>query len=963
MAALLGLFAGAWAGDFLLGNWGAAIGGIGGFLLGAMFSRRRAAAAARSPEVRSAAPAQRPAPETDLDLAKRVARLEMRVDELERALPSGASVTAAGDGAAALAARVTASDAARSTLETGRPDARSALAPGADGTLQPAAVAAPAPGPATSVATGGTAQDRPDVSGAPDTPRTPAVRPPPNPLHAWLLGGNTLARVGVVLLFIGVGFLLKYAAEHVSVPIALRLAGVALGGAALLVAGWRLRRARRSYAMVLQGGGVGVLYLTVFAALRLYALLPPVAAFLLLLWISALSSGLAVRQNAISLASLAVTGGFLAPILTATEAGNHVLLFGYFALLNAGILGIAWFKAWRSLNLLGFAFTFLVAADWGVTRYRPEFFATTEPFLVLFFFFYLAIAVLYALRRSLALRDYLDGALVFGTPLVAAGLQSALMRDIEYGMAFSALALSAIYLTLARILHRRRDDIRLLVDAFMALGVVFATLAIPLGLDARWTSAAWALEGAAMVWAGCRQQRAAVRGFGLLLQLGAGIAFGLGLAPWAPRWATTAVPVLNSACVGALLVALSGLFSAWMLDREARREGATGANFAPLIFAWGAIWWLAAGWHEIERWVPRDARLSAAVGLLTATAVAFAIAERRLRWPMARIPVLLLLPALLAVASLHIARAGAEHLFAHGGGIAWPLAVAAVAALLFRSDRQGAEAGESAPAALDLWHAGLFWLVLLLGAHELAWLGRRTSFDQGVWAYLPWGLVPALGVAAACALASGKAWPVAAHRRAYLVVGAIPVALLLIAWSIAVNVGADGDPAPLPFVPLANPLDITQALVLVAGATWAARVRRVDAGVSAALTPAAVTAVLAALSFLWINALMLRTIHFAFDVPYTLWALWHSTLVQAALSLLWSTLALATMVFANRRSSRTPWMAGAGLLGIVVAKLFAVELAQAGTIARIVSFIGVGILLLLIGYLAPVPPQRTGSAA
>jgi uncharacterized membrane protein len=129
------------------------------------------------------------------------------------------------------------------------------------------------------------------------------------------------------------------------------------------------------------------------------------------------------------------------------------------------------------------------------------------------------------------------------------------------------------------------------------------------------------------------------------------------------------------------------------------------------------------------------------------------------------------------------------------------------------------------------------------------------------------------------------------------------------------------------------------------------------------LPQGAVAAVFSALLFLWINALVLRTIHFWYDVPYTPHALWHSTLVQAVLSLLWSILALATMVYANRRRWRTPWLAGAGLLGIVVAKLFAVELAQVGTITRIVSFIGVGLLLLLIGYLAPVPPRRTEDAS
>ena len=784
---------------------------------------------------------------------------------------------------------------------------------------------------------------------------------PPNALWAWLVGGNTVARIGVLLLFIGVGFLLKYATEHVHVPISVRLAAVALGGVALLVIGWRLRLNRRAYAMVLQGGGVGVLYLTVFAALRLYALVPPLAAFGLLVWISALSSWLAVRQDAISLAALAVVGGFLAPILTSSNSGNHVMLFSYYALLNAGILGIAWFKAWRSLNLLGFVFTFLVGTLWGVTRYRPEDFATTEPFLILFFLFYVAIAVLYALRQSVEVRNYVDAGLVFGTPLVAAGLQSALMRDIEYGMAYSALAMSAVYLALGRFLYaRHRDDIRLLVESFLALGVVFATLAVPLGLDARWTSAVWAVEGAAIVWAGIRQQRAVMRGFGLLLEFGAGAAFILGLSLWAPASAPAAIPVANSAFVGAVLIAIAGLFSAWQMQREASALPDSERTFAGLVFAWGVLWWLCACWREIDRWLPRDAQIPAVVLLLSATAVTFTLAQRSLRWPIARFPALLLLPALgvAAVVAMDLALRRSDHLLAHGGYIAWPIAIAVVVALLFRFDRDDKSIADLNALSLEPWHAGLFWLVLLLAAHELAWVGKRIAYGHGVWSMVPWGLVPALGLAAVCAFATETRWPVGAHRRGYLVLGGVPVALLLALWSLAASAHGDGDPAPLQYFPLANPLDVTQAIVLVACARWAIRIRREDPGVFDELPRGAIAAVLSALVFIWINAIALRTLHFWYDVPYTPHALWRSTLVQATLSLLWSAIALATMAWANRRQWRAPWMAGATLLGVVVAKLFAVELAQVGTITRIVSFIGVGLLLLLIGYLAPVPPRK-----
>jgi uncharacterized membrane protein len=122
-------------------------------------------------------------------------------------------------------------------------------------------------------------------------------------------------------------------------------------------------------------------------------------------------------------------------------------------------------------------------------------------------------------------------------------------------------------------------------------------------------------------------------------------------------------------------------------------------------------------------------------------------------------------------------------------------------------------------------------------------------------------------------------------------------------------------------------------------------------------------AALAGLAFLWVNAVALRTIHFWFDVPYTFQALWHSRLAQAVMSLLWTSFALATMLLANRQRWRPAWMVGALLLAAVVLKLFIVDLSQVGGIERIVSFIGVGLLLLLIGYLAPVPPRRMENAS
>jgi uncharacterized membrane protein len=763
-----------------------------------------------------------------------------------------------------------------------------------------------------------------------------------------------------VLLFIGVGFLLKYMAEHVTVPVELRIASVAFGGVVLLVLGWMLRERRTAYAMILQGGGVGVLYLTVFAALELYALVPAPAAFALLVAIAVFSAALAVKQDSLALAAIGVFGGFAVPILTSSNAGNHIVLFSYYALLNAGILGIAWFKAWRPLNLLGFACTFVVGTAWGVLRYRAGDFATTEPFLVLFFLFYVAIAVLYAVKRSIQLRHYVDGTIVFGTPLVAAGLQHALVWPLEYAMAISALTVSVLYLALARTLQaRERDDLRLLTESFLVLGVVFATLAVPLAFDARWTSATWALEAGAIVWVGVRQSRPLARAFGVALQFAASVPFWFGGVVWARHVPEHALPLVNRDFLGLLLVAAGGLVSAFAYQRGAAAVREVERRLTPVVFAWGVVWWVIAGGNEIRRFVAEPYRDTALVAFATATALAFALASRRLAWPLARVPALLLAPALLLFALAGVANAvfgTGSQLFAHGGVLAWPVALVVVLALLRRFERDGA-------CPLDGWvlrysHAVWLWVVTVIAAHESAWLAGRFVLAGAAWREAPWGIVPALALAITRVLADHGTWPVAAHRRAYRVSGAAALIAWMLLWSLAVGVGSDADPAPLPYLPLLNPVDLTLGLIAAALFGWARAFSRDGSDLQALVPSEFLIGVPAALAFLWVNAIALRSVHYWFGVAWSGEALWHSTLVQAVLSILWTMIALATMLAANRAAARAGWIAGAALLAVVVVKLFAVDLSRIGSVERIVSFIGVGLLLLLIGYLAPVPPRQ-----
>ena len=163
--------------------------------------------------------------------------------------------------------------------------------------------------------------------------------------------------------------------------------------------------------------------------------------------------------------------------------------------------------------------------------------------------------------------------------------------------------------------------------------------------------------------------------------------------------------------------------------------------------------------------------------------------------------------------------------------------------------------------------------------------------------------------------------------------------------------------APLPYLPVLNPLDLTSGFVaLLLADLW-----RLNGAHASADQRRIVLRASMALAFGWFNLMLLRTAAKYLGLPYRFDPLYHSQFVQAMLSLVWTLCAFALMRYAVRKLSKPLWMIGAALLGVVVLKLFLIDLKSVGSVARIVSFMGVGGLMLLIGYLAPLPREAEES--
>ncbi|MES2682472.1 MAG: DUF2339 domain-containing protein [Pseudomonadota bacterium] len=767
----------------------------------------------------------------------------------------------------------------------------------------------------------------------------------------WLRGGNPLAKIGVVILFFGAVFLVKYAAEHSLFPIELRFAALAAGAVALLLLGWRWRTSKPGYAQVLQGGGIAGLYLVTFAAARLYQLLPLPLALALMVAVAVLAALLAVAQNTLAMAVIGTGGGFLAPLLVSTGSGNHIALFSYYAILNLGVFTVAWFRAWRVLNILGLVFTFGVVGLFRGSSYGDEKLYSTDAFLLLFFLMYVAVSILFALRQKPDLKGAVSASLVFGLPVMGFGIHASLWSGTEYALAWSALGFGVFYIALARLLwNRRREHLRLLSEAFAALGVIFSSLAIPLAFDESVTAVMWAVEGAGLMWLGVRQDRQLARAFSLLLQLGGTLAF---LSQGPPD--ADALPIANSQCIGLIVLGLSTLLSGCWLRREGQvvPRWERGWSLAALLI--GTLFMAAAGLGEISRLLG-SVQEGATLAWLALLALCWQGLSRRLAWPLFDVlaTALMAVAAALAVQCVLLpqqgfAQAWDPHPAALAGGLGWPLWFIAQYQLMWRR--------EPAAPLLFVQHAVTGLLLLALLIWEATWQ-LRLQLPQGCWQWLPSAalLITALTLLTPRQLA--PAWPLARHPLAYRIGVGWPVTVASVLWLVTANVGSAGKATPWPTLPLINPLDLASAGLLLALLRYGSQ-----PAASALLSPRLLLGALAALAFLWMNAALVRGLHYGIDTPLFGQGAMHSTVLQAALSMFWSLLAFLGMLLASRRGLRPVWLVGAALMAVVVAKLFLVDTAGSGTLARIVAFFTVGGVLLVTGYFSPLPPAKPEPAA
>ena len=757
-----------------------------------------------------------------------------------------------------------------------------------------------------------------------ESPVTPPVAEVERPRwQTRLLSGNPLAKIGAILLFFGFASAFKLAVEHGWFPLPLRVMLAASVAITMVAFGWQQRTERPRFADALQGSGFAILYLIIFFMLSRWGWISAGPAFAAFVVLAGACVTLALLQSTQVLALFGSAGGFLAPILASTGQDNHVLLFSFYLLLGIALVAAAAGRGWRVLAIAGMVFTFVIGLSWAWRRYEPTDYASTQAFLLAFFVLYGAWPLWVTRRFTLQASD---ATLTFGVPVLFLALQYSLVQPWRYGFAISAALAGGGYLLLWLGMRSRQDW---LPTAFLGLAIGMLTGAIPFALDVAPSAGLWAIEGAAglAVALKYRSRLGKLAGLGLQGLAGFYLLTELGFM-------TATLPVMNTPCLSAGLIALAGMASAWLLARFAC-QAKDQTRWMHVMLGWSLLWWFATGWREIDLFiVDQKNALVAALVHWAVTVLVLEAAGVVLRWQDARRVTgwlnLLLLGGLIQAWGIW------GHALVGMAGWAWLLALTVSWLLRWRQD---ALAG----IASTFMHPLLFGLTLAILASEAVWRVQEMLALSRHGQYLF-----ALPVFALALLFCQRwpRWPVTSWPQLYAVTIALPIACLTLLGSVWVSLTVAGNIASTTYFPLFSVFDGVQLLALYSVYRWN-RSKVVQWGHH----------LVWGCGFVWLSMLPARVATAWFGARFGVISLLNVPEAATGLALVWTALALLLMWQAQRYASRARWFAGFSLLCAVGAKLLLIDLRSVGTIAWTISLIGVALLVLAASYVAPAPPK------
>ena len=292
-----------------------------------------------------------------------------------------------------------------------------------------------------------------------------------------------------------------------------------VAGIAMVAGGVRLAAgAYRVPAQSLVAMGVGVIYLSLYAAHAFYALVGAPATFVALAAVTAVGFATSLRVESRALAVLATLGGLVTPVILRTDTDDATALFAYLVILDVGVLVVAFLRGWPGLALLAFAGTQLLYWSWLDRWYQADRLPAALGWATTFFAVF-AVWALAGLRtpRLAGMVELARSLVILGAPAVYFAVARRVLEDAPGRLATLALVLAALYFVAARLAARSASGGPRVALLHSAVSLAFLTLAPAVTLGRHDLVVAWSVEGLALLYGGFALSAPMLRAGGLVI--------------------------------------------------------------------------------------------------------------------------------------------------------------------------------------------------------------------------------------------------------------------------------------------------------------------------------------------------------------------------------------------------------------------------------------------------------------
>ena len=319
------------------------------------------------------------------------------------------------------------------------------------------------------------------------------------------IGENLVNKIGIAVTVIGVSIGVKYAIDNELIsPLTRILLGYTVGFV-LLGFAIKLKRKYRNFSAVLISGSMAIMYFITYVAFSYYNIYTQNIAFVLMVVITIFTVFAALKYDTQVIAHIGLVGAYAVPFLLSPEPGKIFLLFSYIAIINIGILVIAFIKYWKPLFYSSFLITWAFFFLWFLTSYESgNDFLLTLSFISIFFITFYTMFMANKLFQNEKFKND-DIILILLNSYIFYGVGYQVLSNNETGQYFLGLFTlcnAVIHFIASLIIYRKKLADKNLFYLVGGLVLIFTTIAIPIQLNGNWVTLLWIGEATVLFWIG-----------------------------------------------------------------------------------------------------------------------------------------------------------------------------------------------------------------------------------------------------------------------------------------------------------------------------------------------------------------------------------------------------------------------------------------------------------------------------